>query len=85
MAAVLAVSRDCVSVCTIWMVDEDEEEDLPCRGVGLLRSNDPAMDYAIPPHDKDVFFLSHNNGYGLVDLGLYNPLHDHKTDERLLH
>ena len=67
------------------MVNEDEEEDLSCRGVSLLRSNDPAMDYAILPNDEDVFFLSHNDGYGLVDMGLYNPLHDHKTEGKLLH
>ena len=67
------------------MVDEDKEEDSPCHRVGFLLSNNPAMDYAIPPNDKDVFFLSHDDGYGLVDLGLYDPPHDHKTEEKLLH
>ena len=85
MAAAPAVSRDGVSARTIWMVQEDKEEDLPCQGVGLLRSNDPAMNYVIPPNNEDVFFLSHDNGYGLVDLGLYNPLHNHNTEEKVLH
>ena len=70
VAVALAISRDILSVCTVWLEDKDKEENTPRRCIGLLQSKNLVTDYTILHNNEDVFFLSHNNGFGLVDLGL---------------